>query len=79
MAKDKTSNSARDRDADRQLAKGKVTHHRGGASSRAWGKPENAGLGRREIEALERENSRGIGGGRFAISGRAGRARGGKL
>lgn len=75
MAKDKTTKAARDRDADKQLKKGKVTRHRGGASSRASARPENAGLGQREIEALERENSGHIGGGRIAISGRAGRAR----
>jgi len=77
MAKDKTSNSSRDRDADAQLARGNVTRHRGGASSRAWGRPENAGLGKREIDALERENGKGIGGRSIAISGRANRAQAG--
>jgi hypothetical protein len=76
--KDKTTKAARDRDADRQLKAGKVTRHRGGASPRASAKPENAGLGKREIEALERENSGHIGGGEIAIRGRAQRAQRGR-
>jgi hypothetical protein len=71
MAKDKTTKSARDRDADEQLKRGKVTRHRGGASSRASAKPENAGLSKREIDAIERENSKHVGGGFLAITGRA--------
>jgi hypothetical protein len=78
MATDKTTKAARDRDADRQLKEGRVTRHKGGASPRASAKPENAGLGQREIDALERENSGHIGGGKIAISGRAGRAQRGR-
>jgi len=71
----KSAQAKRDRDADKQLKAGKVTRHRGGASPRASARPENAGLGQREIDALERENNGKIGSGRIAITGRAMRAR----
>lgn len=71
------SNSERDRDADRQLAASKRSTWWSGRSSRAAGRPENAGLSRREIDALERENNGGREGRRIAVSGRAGRAQAG--
>lgn len=74
-AKKAREDAARDRDADRQLAAGRTTRHRQGQSSRKSARPENAGLDDRAIDALERENSKGIGGRNIAVSGRAGRAR----
>lgn len=55
---DKTSNEARDADAEEQLAAGKARLFKNnGDSGRQWSRPENAGLGDREIKALERENT----------------------
>jgi hypothetical protein len=75
----KRAQAARDADADKQLAKGKTSLWGRGKSSRAEAKPENAGLGRREIAALEAENDKGhIGRGRSAVVRRGQQARGSK-
>jgi len=58
MAKDKTSKSARDRDADAQLAKAKssIWPNKRSSGGRTSTRADNAGLGDREIRSLDAEN-----------------------
>jgi hypothetical protein len=78
--KDKTTDAARDRDADRQLAKAKSSVFPTGKSSggRSSTKPENTGLSAREIKALEAENHGVRSSRRGVVSERARRARRGR-
>ena len=72
---DKTSDAARNADANRQLEAGRFRLFKGdGSSSRAAGRPENEGLDARAQDAIERENNGWIGGRIHAITGRARRA-----
>ena len=61
----KDADAARERDADEQLAKSRFSLFGDGRSSRMWSRPENAGLDDRAIEAMEHQNGKHIGGGRF--------------
>jgi hypothetical protein len=76
QADKEAADSARDADADRQLAEGKFKMFKGGRGS-GWdsARPENAELDDREIEAIERENGPETAMWRMiAITGRARRA-----